>query len=81
MTLTETCETCPAVVGAVRLTRGADGYHRCARCHARYIARNPVAAVADAIEAREREAAPLADLPFALTPQIAQTRGKQEGLF
>lgn len=35
MTLTETCETCPRVVGRARLTRGADGLMRCPRCHAR----------------------------------------------
>jgi hypothetical protein len=41
---------------------------------------DPIANVARAIETAERDAAPLADAPFALTPQIAQARGKQERL-
>jgi hypothetical protein len=42
---------------------------------------DPIANVSRAIEQAERDAPPLADVPFSLTSPIAQSRGKQEGLF
>lgn len=43
--------------------------------------RDPVAAMAEAIDAAERKAPPLADVPFSLTPVIGRAGAKQSGLF